>query len=68
MYHQYLNQATSALAYLSTDELKQLVEDESDEKLEERINDVVNRKKYASKYFALSIVMHRHTYTLGHPN
>lgn len=40
MYHQYFNQASSALAYLSSDELKELLND--DEKLEERINDVVS--------------------------
>lgn len=40
MYQQYLNQATAAVAYLSTDELKELIND--DEKLEERINDVVS--------------------------
>lgn len=39
MFQQYLNQATSAVAYLSSDELKELIND--DEKLEERINDVV---------------------------
>lgn len=40
MYQQYLNQATAAVAYLSTDELKELIND--DAKLEERINDVVS--------------------------
>lgn len=39
MFQQYLHQATSAVAYLSSDELKELIND--DEKLEERINDVV---------------------------
>lgn len=40
MFQQYLNQATSALAYLSSDELKELLND--DEKLEERVTDVVS--------------------------
>lgn len=40
MAHQYLSQANAAVAYLSTDELKELLN--NDEKLEERINDVVN--------------------------
>lgn len=39
MFQQYLNQANTAVAYLSSDELKELIDD--DEKLEERINDVV---------------------------
>lgn len=40
MYQQYLNQATSALSYLSSDELKDLLND--DDKLEERVSDVVS--------------------------
>lgn len=39
MAHQYLSSASAAVAYLSTDELKELLND--DEKLEERVNDVV---------------------------
>lgn len=44
MYQQYLNQAKAALDYLSSDELKELLND--DEKLEERVNDVVRKKKF----------------------
>lgn len=40
MYEQYLNQATSELSYLSSDELKDLLND--DDKLEERVSDVVS--------------------------
>lgn len=40
MYQQYIYQAQSAIAYLSTDELKELIND--DEKLEERVMDVVS--------------------------
>lgn len=40
MYQQYVYQAQSAIAYLSTDELKELIND--DEKLEERVMDVVS--------------------------
>lgn len=39
MFQQYMHQAQTAIAYLSTDELKELIND--DEKLEERVNDVV---------------------------
>lgn len=44
MYQQYLNQAKAALDYLSSDELKELLND--DDKLEERVNDVVRKKKF----------------------
>lgn len=40
MYQQYVNQAKSAIDYLSSDELKELLND--DEKLEERVNEVVS--------------------------
>lgn len=40
MYQQYMNQAQASIAYLSTDELKELIND--DEKLEERVNEVVS--------------------------
>lgn len=40
MAHQYLSQASAAVAYLSADDLKELLND--DAKLEERINDVVS--------------------------
>lgn len=39
MYQQYFSQAKSDIVYLSTDELKELLND--DEKLEVRINNVV---------------------------
>lgn len=39
MYQQYLNKAQSSLAGLSSEELKELIND--DEKLENRVNDVV---------------------------
>lgn len=42
MYQQYLNQAKAALDYLSSDELKELLND--DDKLEERVNDVVRKE------------------------
>lgn len=40
MYQQYMNQAQASLAYLSSDDLKDLLND--DTKLEERVNDVLN--------------------------
>lgn len=40
MYQQYMYQSQSAIAYLSTEELKELIND--DEKLEERVIDVVS--------------------------
>lgn len=39
MYQQFFGQATSAIVYLSSDELKELLND--DETLEERVNNVV---------------------------
>lgn len=39
MYQQYFGEAKSAIAYLSSDELKELLND--DEKLEERVNEVL---------------------------
>lgn len=41
MYQQYLGQAKAAIAYLSTQELNELIDD--NEKLEERINNVVSK-------------------------
>lgn len=40
MYHQYMNQAQAKIANLSSDELKELIND--DEKLEEHVNEVVS--------------------------
>lgn len=40
MYQQYLNQATATISNLSSDELKELLND--DEKLEVHVNDVVS--------------------------
>lgn len=40
MFQQYMNQASAAIDYLSSDELKVLLND--DEKLEEQVNEVVN--------------------------
>lgn len=47
MYQQYVYQAQSAIAYLSTDELKELIND--DEKLEERVMDVVSVPLFISR-------------------
>ena len=43
MYHQYMTQASANIRYLSTDELKELLND--DEKLEERVNEVVSGRR-----------------------
>lgn len=43
MYQQFFGQAKSDIAYLSSDELKELLND--DEKLESRINNVVSRSE-----------------------
>lgn len=60
MAHQYLSQANAAVAYLSTDELKELLN--NDEKLEERIDDVVNRlllKNYFARLPQLRMTHHK---------
>lgn len=40
MYHQYMNVAQQTLGYMSSDELKDLLND--DEKLEQKVNDSVS--------------------------
>lgn len=46
-----MNEANAAVAYLSTDDLKELLND--DDKLEERINDVVSELKCKFNAFYL---------------
>lgn len=47
MFHQYLIQAKGAIGYLSSDGLKDLLND--DGKLEEYVNDVVSKKNNFGK-------------------
>lgn len=49
MYQQYLNQAQSAIGSLSSDELKELLND--DEKLEVHVNNVVSFKNSKTMSF-----------------
>lgn len=49
MYQQYLNQAVSSLGHLSSDELKDLLND--DDKLDNRVNDAVRKHIYFYNIF-----------------
>lgn len=54
MYQQYLNSAQASLHQLSSDELKELLND--DEKLEEKINESVSNFFIFMRHFNLNLL------------
>lgn len=60
MYQQYLNQAQAAISNLSSDELKELLND--DEKLEIHVNDAVSQSYLSNILFVCRLDRHTHAH------